>query len=1203
MSWITDMISPKTRQWEEFYRNRWQYDKVVRSTHGVNCTGGCSWNIHVKEGIVVWELQALDYPLLESSLPPYEPRGCQRGISFSWYLYSPIRVKYPMIRGALLDLFTEEKTKTGDAFLAWQNIQSDPEKRKRYQKARGKGGFRRSTWEEALELIGTANIYTAKKYGSDRVVGFSPIPAMSMMSFAAGSRFLQLFGGVHLSFYDWYCDLPNSFPEIWGEQTDVAESADWYNAKFIAVMGANLGMTRTPDVHFFSESRHNGTKTVVFSPDFSMVSKYADQWVPVHAGQDGAFWMAVTHVILKEYHVNKQVPYFIDYIKKYTDSPYLVEIVDEDDHFVPGRLLRANILEKYSGIENGDWKFLNLDEDTGDFICPSGSSGHRWQAKKGDWNLKYTDSETGSGYDPVLSLIDRKDEILQLEFTEFAANKKSKRGVPVKYLQTKSGKTAYTTIYDLIMGQYGIDRGLGGEYPSSFEDATSAYTPAWQEIYTGISSATVMQFARQWCNTAEVTQGKCMVIIGAGVNHWYHSNLIYRSATMALMLTGCIGVNGGGMNHYVGQEKLAPVDSWGSIMSAKDWDIPVRFQQSPIWHYIHSDQWRYDGNQADYNTVPKNDFSSQHSADMIVKAVRNGWMPFYPQYDKSNFEISKEAGEAGAHDDKAIQEYVIDHLKKGDLKYSVTNPDEEVNFPRVWFIWRGNALLSSSKGHEYFLKHYLGTHHNEIADEVAQEFVNDIEWKENPPEGKMDLVVDLNFRMDTSALYSDIVLPAASWYEKADLNTTDLHSFIHPLAPAISPVWESKSDWEIFREIARVTSEVAKKHFSEPVLDIVNLPIAHDSRGEISQPSIKDWFTGECKPVPGKSMHNIVTVERDYTKIYEKFSSLGKNLRKGLGAHGISFPCEDFYDKLLEDKNHVNQIGNESYPSIKEDTEAINAVLLLSSVTNGTLSERAFSAAEKNAGVDLTDIKPVNNDITINFNDLQSQPRRLLDSPVWSGLMTNGRAYSAFTLNTEHLIPWRTLTGRQHFYLDHEGYIQFGEHLPTYKPSPKPELYGELRKSVAEGNAKLLNVLTPHGKWHIHSTYGDTLRMLTLSRGMEPCWLSEEDAEGMGIRDNDWVEVYNDNGNYITRACVSSRIPSGICIIYHAPERTYSVPKSTRNGNKRAGSHNSLTRVHLKPNLLVGGYGQFTYAMNYWGPVGVNRDTFALIKRIDNVTF
>ena len=81
MSWIEDIISPKTRKWEEFYRNRFQHDRIVRSTHGVNCTGGCSWQIHVKDGIVVWETQQVDYPLLEGSLPPYEPRGCQRGIS------------------------------------------------------------------------------------------------------------------------------------------------------------------------------------------------------------------------------------------------------------------------------------------------------------------------------------------------------------------------------------------------------------------------------------------------------------------------------------------------------------------------------------------------------------------------------------------------------------------------------------------------------------------------------------------------------------------------------------------------------------------------------------------------------------------------------------------------------------------------------------------------------------------------------------------------------------------------------------------------------------------------------------------------------------------------------------------------------------------------------------------------------------------
>ncbi|MEZ5149084.1 MAG: molybdopterin-dependent oxidoreductase [Bacteroidales bacterium] len=740
MSWIKDLISPKTRQWEEFYRNRHQHDKVVRSTHGVNCTGGCSWNIHVKDGIVVWETQALDYPLLEKSLPPYEPRGCQRGISFSWYLYSPIRVKYPMIRGALLDIFNDEKAKTGDSLKAWENIQSNPDLRKRYQNARGKGGLRRVTWDEVLEIIAVSNIFTVKKYGPDRLVGFSPIPAMSMLSYAAGSRFLQLMGGVNLSFYDWYCDLPNSFPEIWGEQTDVAESADWYNSKFIACMGANLGMTRTPDVHFFSEARHNGTKTVVFSPDFNMVAKYADKWVPVHAGQDGAFWMAVVHVILKEYHYEKQVSYFIDYAKRYTDSPFLIEIVEQDGKMVPGRMLRASKINKYKDIKQGDWKFLNIDAKSGDLVCPGGSSGHRWDGKDGNWNMKFEDAETGDSYDPLLSLIEKNDEILNVEFVEFGKELKSPRGVPVKSIKTIDGEIKVTTVYDLIMAQYGVDRGLGGDYPNTFDQKDSAYTPAWQEIFTGIGPKTVIQFAREWSRTAETTKGKCSIIIGAGINHWYHNNLIYRAGTMALMLTGCIGVNGGGMNHYVGQEKLAPSDSWGTIMSGKDWQGPPRLQQTPIWHYINSDQWRYDGNQADYNTVPENELSGMHSADMAVKAVRNGWMPFYPQYNKSNLDVIKDAEKAGATNDEEIKKYVVEKLKNKELLHAVADPDVENSFPRVWYIWRGNAIGGSAKGHEYFLKHYLGTHSNTIADEVADQFVKDIQYNMRVLKGKWILL-------------------------------------------------------------------------------------------------------------------------------------------------------------------------------------------------------------------------------------------------------------------------------------------------------------------------------------------------------------------------------------------------------------------------------------------------------------------------------
>ena len=446
MGWITDIISPETRKWEEFYRNRFQHDRIVRSTHGVNCTGGCSWQIHVKEGIVVWETQQLDYPLLEDSLPPYEPRGCQRGISFSWYLYSPLRIKYPLVRGALIDAYRAEKEKTGDPLKAWESLQNNPEKRKSYQTARGKGGFRRASWDELLELMAAANIHTAKKYGPDRVIGFSPIPAMSMLSYAAGSRFLQLFGGVNLSFYDWYCDLPTAFPEIWGEQTDVCESADWYNAKMIADMGACLNMTRTPDCHFFAESRHNGTKTVVFSPDLSMVTKYADQWVPLHAGSDGAFWMAVSHVILKEFHHEKQTPYFLKYGKQYTDSPYLVVLNPEGDHYKPGRLLRANELEQFKDIENGEWKFLNIDEKSGNLVVPKGAMGHRYGKESGKWNMKLENSTDDNPYDPALTLLNNNDGVLSTEFTEFGMDKKAHRGVPVKHIETLPGEVAVATV-------------------------------------------------------------------------------------------------------------------------------------------------------------------------------------------------------------------------------------------------------------------------------------------------------------------------------------------------------------------------------------------------------------------------------------------------------------------------------------------------------------------------------------------------------------------------------------------------------------------------------------------------------------------------------------------------------------------------------------------------------------------------------------
>jgi nitrate reductase alpha subunit len=477
--------------------------------------------------------------------------------------------------------------------------------------------------------------------------------------------------------------------------------------------------------------------------------------------------------------------------------------------------------------------------------------------------------------------------------------------------------------------------------------------------------------------------------------------------------------------------------------------------------------------------------------------------------------------------------------------------------------------------------------------------VNEVVWRDEAPEGKFDLVVDINFRMDTSALYSDIVLPTATWYEKNDLNSTDLHSYIHPLSAAVPPCWESKSDWDIFKSIAQKVSELMPSHFPGTVRDVVSPPLLHDTPAELAQKDVKDWAMGECEPIPGKTMPNLKIVERDYTNIFNRFISFGPLPHKdGLGAHGLTWPVEDLYEEMLETRPSVKWNG-QTYPSVEDAVDAANVILHFAPETNGEVAYRAFKAEEKKVGLPLTDMAEPYRSVRMTYNDLVAQPRRLLTSPIWTGIPSEGRAYSAYNLNVDRLIPWRTLTGRQHFYLDHEGYIAFGEHLPTYKPSPDPLSYGDFDKTQKEGKSIRLNYLTPHGKWHIHSTYFDNHRMLTLSRGCEPFWMNDLDAEEIGVVDNDWVEVYNDHGVVVTRSVVSARIPRGICMYYHSPERTISVPKSPLRGNRRAGGHNSLTRVHLKPVNMMGGYGQFTYGFNYWGPTGVNRDTHIYVRKLE----
>ena len=1199
------IVTQEDRAWEDTYRNRWRHDKVVRSTHGVNCTGGCSWQIFVKNGLVSYEMQQTDYPRTREDLPNHEPRGCQRGASFSWYLYSPHRIKYPLVRGRLLDLYRAERATGKDPVESWEAIQSDKEKRDSYVGVRGLGGFVRGTWDEVVEMTAAANVYTIKKYGPDRIYGFSPIPAMSMISYAAGSRYLSMIGAGVGSFYDWYCDLPPASPQVWGEQTDVPESADWYNSKYIIICGANLPMTRTPDAHFMTESRYNGTKIVSMAPDYAEYVKFADLWMPVKQGTDAAAFMAMGHVALKEFHVDKQDPYFAEYARSFTDFPMQVILEEVNGKLVTGRFLRASDFDKNMGEDNNpEWKTVVFDSKSNTFVSPNGSIGYRW-GEEGKWNI--LEQANGKDIEQELSCIDNSDAVVDVTFPHFNPEEGDSlvRKIPVRKLKLVDGKEVMvTSVCDLQIAQYGIDRGLGDNLATSYDDESVPYTPAWAAKITGVPAADLERTGREFADNASKTRGKSMVILGAAINHWYHNDMNYRGIMNLLHMCGCVGQSGGGWAHYVGQEKLRPQAGWAPIAFGLDWNRPPRHMASTTYWYFHTDQWRYERVEADelLASTAKAKYKGNQLADYNVAAQRMGWTPSIPQFDQNPLELAKEAEDAGAKDEATVSQYVADKLKSGDLNFAYEDIDAEENFPRNLFVWRANLIGSSSKGHEYFLKHLLGSQNGVLAEGTEGEACKEIKWHEKAPVGKLDLMVDINFRLNSTGAYSDIVLPTATWYEKADLNTTDMHPFIHPLGKAVDPAWEAKSDWQIFKTIAKKFSELSEKHLGVQK-DVVSLPMQHDTPMAMAQPfgEVKDWKKDECDLIPGKTAPIFKLVERDYPSTYSKYIALGPLMNKlGNNIKGIDWNTDKEVEELATLNGVIKDEGvSKGMPSLAEDIHVCDAVMRMAPETNGEVAHKSWSAQSKKTGVDHSHLYKGRQDEKITYRDIVSQPRKIITAPTWSGIESEEVSYNACYTNLHEHIPLRTLTGHAQFYQDHEWMLDFGEGFCAYKPAINMNNHNNIPDSIKKKPHLVLNWITPHSKWGIHSTYQDNLRMLTLFRGGPYFWISEEDAKSVGLEDNDWVEAVNDNGATTARVVVSQRVPNGMAMMYHAQEKIVNVPGSPTTG-KRGGILNSVTRTVPKPTHMIGGYAQLSYSFNYYGTVGSNRDEYVIVHKIED---
>jgi nitrate reductase alpha subunit len=256
-------------------------------------------------------------------------------------------------------------------------------------------------------------------------------------------------------------------------------------------------------------------------------------------------------------------------------------------------------------------------------------------------------------------------------------------------------------------------------------------------------------------------------------------------------------------------------------------------------------------------------------------------------------------------------------------------------------------------------------------------------WHAKAPEGKLDLVVTLDFRMSTTCLYSDIVLPTATWYEKNDLITSDMHPFIHPLSTAVDPAWEARSDWEIYKGFAKKFSELAEGHLGVEK-EVVLSPLMHDTPAELAQPTA--WPTGssgDCELIPGKTAPQH---RGGRARLPERLQALhrarpadaqGGQRRQG---HRLEHPGRGRAAGAAQWHGRRGR-RHQGMPKIETDIDACEVILQLAPETNGHVAVKAWEALGKQTGRDHTHLALHREDEKIRFRDVQAQPRKIIARP------------------------------------------------------------------------------------------------------------------------------------------------------------------------------------------------------------------------------
>lgn len=319
----------------------------------------------------------------------------------------------------------------------------------------------------------------------------------------------------------------------------------------------------------------------------------------------------------------------------------------------------------------------------------------------------------------------------------------------------------------------GLDPALEGEYEvqtldgkvkvrPAFEllkERADGYAPEQAARVTGVPATTVEQLAREFALARGVVN-----ISTANWGKFYHGDLIERSLIMLFALCGHMGRKGATFSAF---PMLCLDTELGSLVQRGDQLVLSAAGADPRFA-----AWREDG----------------YTDEMIVHeymrdAYKRGGIgatSLFFYFHGGLLDLSQRNNSWDPCLTRPVEQYVAEAFAK-EWQFAFPRPGKP---PKILFNMGGN-----------WVRRVRGT------GEVLKTLLP-----------KLDLMVAIDFRMSSSALYSDLVLPAAGWYEKCLIMVLEQtqNPYVHLLDKAVEPLYESKGEWEIWCLLAKTIQERAR---------------------------------------------------------------------------------------------------------------------------------------------------------------------------------------------------------------------------------------------------------------------------------------------------------------------------------------------------------------------------------------------------------